>query len=88
MPYIISEPLPAFVYSDIEPDQLPAPVKAAVYSSHPDAFIEKVETSSFKGRIVEYMVYYRTSGGSSTNMVLNPDGSEVQGYGTLRAPAE
>jgi len=81
--YGVSEPYPAFVQSTTSADRLPALVRKAFVSLHPDAIIEDVETSSFKGKIQKYRISFRTSATTEAQDVFTSDGERVFSLGSF-----
>ena len=71
--YILSEPLPAVVRSSASVEQVPDRVLAAFVRARPSAVIERIETNTFKGKVVTYEFFYRDVTGQHT-LSLSRDG--------------
>ena len=85
---IISEPYPSFTFGTIAPEKLPGPVLSAVAAAHPDKRIERVETESFKGKIQEYRIWFRSEQGSSVSAIFDPEGRPVAPPGRFMPEAQ
>jgi hypothetical protein len=66
MRYIMSEPLPAIVWVDVDAADLPDSVRSAVRQREPNADVVKVVGTQFKKKITFYEVTVRDDGGEKT----------------------
>src|SRR5690242_16010318 len=73
--HIISEPYPAFTYSEIDAKKLPIKIKSKLDSLHPGSEIDEIETCSFKRQVQQYRITFRDRAGHEQKVVFNADGS-------------
>src|SRR5437762_564008 len=81
--YLVSEPYPAFVVSEVPPSRLPGAVRDAFTSSYPDIAPERVQARSFKRKVDLYRVFFRTRGGELTNAVFTCSGTQTSVPGSF-----
>ena len=82
--FIVSEPLPDFVSKNIDVRDLPETVKSAFFQAHPNAVVEKVESSSFKRKVLEYRITFTSREGGHNQVLFDMSGQPVAPPGTFR----
>jgi hypothetical protein len=74
MRYIISEPMPAIVPTEVSTAELPTPALAALQQREPNMTIVRVVAQMFKRNFTSYDVTISTPDGEKTYS-LSPDGN-------------
>ena len=74
MRYIISEPMPAIVPTEVSATELPAPALVALQQREPEMTIVRIVAQKFKRKFTSYDVTISTSEGKKTYS-LSPDGN-------------